>query len=442
MATSKQQSTVSTPSTQSVQSRADPAGEYCIEMTDPNGKRVWKCMYYGKQFKGVEIHRIKQHLARRKGDAIVFYYQPMIDAIASIGSGYEGPSHHALRTNVLHDMKKEVTLLVEACRSSWSESSCTIMTDGWQDRKNRKLIIFLVCCPRGDIGKMGIVSSLAKCESMITKFVYNHAYLLASLRKRDGWTEIIRPGPTRFATTFIALKSIHEHKHDLQALVTSKTFTESIYSRDQKAKEVIAIVLDNKFWSDCGIAVQIVAPLMLMLRIVDVDNRPSLGYVYDGMYRARRTIKNIFMNKKSLYKPYTRIVEQRWDRQLSHSVHAAAYLLNPVFCYDKANFSKKPEVMEGFLEVLGKIVTHNNTHFVEESMLYRTKEGSFNSYLAIESSSKMKPDNWWKTFGYSSPNVQKIVVRLLSQTASSSGCERNWSVFERINTKKRNRFEH
>lgn len=33
-------------------------------------------------------------------------------------------------------------------------------------------------------------------------------------------------------------------------------------------------------------------------------------------------------------------------------------------------------------------------------------------------------------------------MRLLSQTSSSSGCERNWSVFERIHTKRRNRLEH
>ena len=30
---------------------------------------------------------------------------------------------------------------------------------------------------------------------------------------------------------------------------------------------------------------------------------------------------------------------------------------------------------------------------------------------------------------------------MLSQTCSASGCERNWSVFERIHTKKRNRLE-
>ncbi|GAU50474.1 hypothetical protein TSUD_282520 [Trifolium subterraneum] len=50
---------------------------------------------------------------------------------------------------------------------------------------------------------------------------------------------------------------------------------------------------------------------------------------------------------------------------------------------------------------------------------------------------------WWNTFGHSVPNVQKWAIKILRrQTASSSGCERNWSVFERIHTKKRNRLEH
>ncbi|XP_041997203.1 uncharacterized protein LOC121747262 [Salvia splendens] len=35
-----------------------------------------------------------------------------------------------------------------------------------------------------------------------------------------------------------------------------------------------------------------------------------------------------------------------------------------------------------------------------------------------------------------------MAIKLLSQTTSSSGCEHNWSVFERIHAKKRNRLEH
>ena len=49
--------------------------------------------------------------------------------------------------------------------------------------------------------------------------------------------------------------------------------------------------------------------------------------------------------------------------------------------------------------------------------------------------------HWWESFGSQTPQLQKFAIRVLSQTCSSSGCERNWSVFERIHTKKRNRLE-
>ena len=419
------------------------------------------------------IHRADLAIARFFYDNCIplnavnsIYFQSMLNAVAAIGPGYKAPTYHAIRTKLLHDMKKEVQLLIDACRNTWEDTGCTIMADGWQDQKNRQLINFLVYCPNGitfiksvdasdivkdaptlcklfedmvefvgasnvvhlvtdnaanykaagrllnekypsiywspcaahclnlilaDIGKMELVSSLARRASMITKFIYNHAFLLAWLRKREGWTEIIRPGPTRFATIFIALKSIHQHKHDLMALVTSKTYIDSRYSKDQKAKDVVAIILNEKFWNDCAIVTQIVAPLIRVLRIVDADERPSLGYVYDAMYRARKAIKNIFMNKKTLYKPYTRIIKHRWDRQLRQKVHAAAYLLNPVFAYDKKNFSVKPEVQQGFLEVLEARIKSNKTGFLKESMLYRERRESFSGELAFEASKNMRP---------------------------------------------------
>ena len=72
------------------------------------------------------------------------------------------------------------------------------------------------------------------------------------------------------------------------------------------------------------IIVQIMTPLVHLLRIVDCDERPSMGHVYEGMYRARLWIKKLFKHNKRLYKPYTQIIKQRWDQQLRKNIHAAA----------------------------------------------------------------------------------------------------------------------
>ena len=76
-----------------------------------------------------------------------------------------------------------------------------------------------------DIASMPHVANLASKASKITVFVYNHIAFLSWLRRREGWKEIVRPGVTRFATTFITLNNIYDHKHDLQALVVDKYFT-------------------------------------------------------------------------------------------------------------------------------------------------------------------------------------------------------------------------
>ena len=81
----------------------------------------------------------------------------------------------------------------------------------------------------------------------LTIFIYNHVALIAWLRNGPGWTDIVRPGATRFATTFLSFGSIRVHKHDLQALVTSKFFVDNRLARELKAKEAVSIILDNSF---------------------------------------------------------------------------------------------------------------------------------------------------------------------------------------------------
>ena len=49
---------------------------------------------------------------------------------------------------------------------------------------------------------------------------------------------------------------------------------------------------------------------------------------------------------------------------------------------------------------------------------------------------------WWEQFGNDTPGLQKFVIHVLSQCCSTTKCERNWSIFEFIHSKRRNRLEH
>jgi hypothetical protein len=49
---------------------------------------------------------------------------------------------------------------------------------------------------------------------------------------------------------------------------------------------------------------------------------------------------------------------------------------------------------------------------------------------------------WWEMFNYSTPTLQKLVIRLVSQCALTTGCKRNWSTFSFIHTKVCNRLTY
>ena len=45
---------------------------------------------------------------------------------------------------------------------------------------------------------------------------------------------------------------------------------------------------------------------------------------------------------------------------------------------------------------------------------------------------------WWFMYGNNTPTLKKLAIKVLSQIASSSTCERNWSMFALIHTKQQN----
>lgn len=71
----------------------------------------------------------------------------------------------------------------------------------------------------------------------------------------------------------------------------------------------------------------------------------------------------------------------------------------------------------------------------------RHKQSFFSSPIA-KTALKTKPlSQWWESYGDEHLELQTFAIRVLSLTCSSSGCERNWSAFEMVHTKRRNRLK-
>ncbi|KAL8518251.1 hypothetical protein ACS0TY_009570 [Phlomoides rotata] len=162
-----------------------------------------------------------------------------------------------------------------------------------------------------------------------------------------------------------------------------------------------------------------------LLRIMDTNRRSYIGYVYDGI-SGKKVIKDVFRHTKRLYKPFTDIIKARWDKKLRRDIHAASYLLNSTFAYDRENMCKMKEIIDIFIDMVTTLIGDKSIQrkCIDEEALV--------DHLLWIHQRQCNPMNGGNSF-----NV------ILSQTSSSSsGCERNWSVFEKIHTKKRNKLEH
>jgi hypothetical protein len=68
---------------------------------------------------------------------------------------------------------------------------------------------------------------------------------------------------------------------------------------------------------------------------------------------------------------------------------------------------------------------------------FRSGHGIFGRPLAKAAASSLPAYQWWLNFGANVPELQSFAVKVLSQTASSSEAERNWSLFGFVQSKRR-----
>eukprot|EP00253_Pinus_taeda_P026933 PITA_26933 len=235
------------------------------------------------------------------------------------------------------------------------------------------------------------------------------------MRKHIGGKDIITPAITRFATHFLTLQSVLSQHRNLQKMFSSDEWNQRNWSNKQEGKELKKKVYEETFWRKAAEIVKLAEPLVKVLRLVDGE-RLAMGFIYKAMDQAKEQIKTAYKDRVAKYGPIWAIIDERWNNQLHRPIHAAGYFLNPRYHYKaKESGALRGEVRDGLIDCIDRMIPLES----DQLEIHRQHNGG-RPLVAI---------------------VLNCKVRILNQTCSAIGCERNWSVFERIHTKRRNHLD-
>ncbi|KAH1214893.1 hypothetical protein GmHk_13G036158 [Glycine max] len=383
-----------------------------------------------------EVLKVQQYIAR-------FWYQAgfsfnliklksfenMVAAIGQYGPHLPISSYHDIRVPLL---KKEVEYtknLMKGHREQWVKYAGTIFLKsvaGSNFVKTCEKLFELLDAIVEEVGEENIVQVVIDNGS---NYVLA-GKLLEDKRKHIYWTpcathcidlmlEDIGKLPLIRKTIRRAInlvRFIYAYSSTL-SLLRNCTNKRELLSKEPKGKEAAKVVLMPSFWNSVVYTLKVMAPLVKVLRLVDGERKPAMGYIYEAVDKAKETIIKSFNNNESKYKD---------------------------FFYDNTDLEFDFEVTNGLFDCINKLVPQFDVQqkILTELHLYKIGVEHFGSDFAMAQRKTHSPTYWWRMFGSQTPNLHKLAIKILSLTCSASGYERNCSVFEQIHSKKRNRLEH
>ncbi|KAK3145632.1 hypothetical protein QOZ80_3BG0255380 [Eleusine coracana subsp. coracana] len=292
-----------------------------------------------------------------------------------------------------------------------------------------------------DFSKEGAISEIISSAKAITGFVYNSSSALNLMKKYLHGKDLLVPAETRSAMNFVTLKNLYNLKDALQAMVNSDEWIHYLLPK-KGGIEVSNLVSNLQFWSSCAAVIRITEPLVHLLKLITSNKRPSMGYVYAGLYQAKVAIKKELVRKSS-YVTYWNIIDWRWDNHKPRPLHLAGFFLNPLF-FDGIRGDVSNIIFSGMLDCIERLVSDVKIQdkIQRELNMYRSEAaGDFRRQMAVRSRRTLPPAEWWYTYGGTCPNLTRLAVRILSQTCSARGCDRKHIPFEQVHDGRMNSFE-
>ncbi|XP_014617058.2 uncharacterized protein [Glycine max] len=341
-------------------------------------------------------------------------FENMVVAIGQYGPHLPIPSYHDIRVSLL---KKEVEYtenLMKGYREQWigeklfelldaimekvgEENVVQVVIDNGSNyvsaskllEDKRKHIYWTPCAAHyidlmlEDTGKLPLIRKRIRRTINLVGFIYAHSGTLSLLKNYTNKRELVKHAITRFVTSYLTLEMLHKEKSNITKMFISDEWILNKLSKEPKGQETTKLVFMPSFWNSVVYTLKVMAPFVKVLRLVDDERKPAMGYIYEAMNKAKETIIKSFNNNESKYKEVFAIIAKRWNCQLHRSLHAAAHFLNPEFFYDNIDLEFDFKVTNGLFDCIKKLVPQFDVQqkILTELHLYKIDVEHFGSKI-------------------------------------------------------------
>lgn len=296
-----------------------------------------------------------------------------------------------------------------------------------------------------DIGKLCWVRDIIIRGHEVVKFITNHQSPLDYFRSKSK-LELLKPGETRFASNFVMMQRLMATKDAIRETVMDRGFKQWLSKTTRKksirdnGKLITDTVVDGSFWDSVTLLTSVCEPIVSLLRLVD-GAKPCVGKIYWKMFQLDQGVLNSTMLDAAQKSCLSGLINSRW-KMLHTDLHSAGFVLDPE--YRSFLQHENEEVISGFHAMIERVHAGDlaaQVNAISQHSVYRAGQGLFARPVAMAAANEMSASRWWQAFGAHVPELQKVAIRVLSQVTSASACERNWSTFDFIHSKKRNRLK-
>ncbi|XP_026451192.1 uncharacterized protein LOC113351419 [Papaver somniferum] len=264
----------------------------------------------------------------------------------------------------------------------------------------------------------------------LVTYIYAHFQVLCLMRKMTGG-ELHRSTKTRFATQYYTLESLQKYKNPLQMMFVNDRWAKSRFAKENVGINALKIVTSSTFWEDVDYSCSVLKPLVKVVRLVDIERKPTMPCFYDAMRIARDQLEKNFSEDYDTWAVINACFEKRWKKNFNHALHCAAYYLNPSIFYNIETYEmdsneKYIEIKRGLHTSMERLIPNEDEldQATSELRKYADAVGILGSPSFKRRRTKDQPHDWWITFGgIDVPNLQKFAIRVLSLTCSASPCD-------------------